>query len=104
MEVYRLHRAAHLTADYTGAFRAGGRWNAIGTPMLYAAEHLSLACIEVLVHVSKTQLPVDYVWSKAELPEKPRVLVIRLPDSATACQEIGSDWISNVQELAVRVP
>jgi hypothetical protein len=57
-----MHRAARRASDYTGAMLAGGRWNPIGTPMLYTAEHLSLACIEILVHVDKNQLPRDYVW------------------------------------------
>jgi RES domain-containing protein len=36
-------------SNYLGATDAGGRWNSIGTQMLYAAQHLSLACVEVLV-------------------------------------------------------
>jgi RES domain-containing protein len=53
---------------------AGGRWNPIGIPMLYTAEHLSLACLEVLVHLDKGQLPRDDVWSKAELTDIPDLL------------------------------
>jgi RES domain-containing protein len=68
MLIYRMHRSARATDDFTGAMVAGGRWNPIGTPMLYTAEHLSLACVEVLVQVDKTQLPHDYVWSRTELP------------------------------------
>ena len=58
-----MHRSARALGDYTGAMLAGGRWNPIGTPMLYTARHLSLACIEVLVHLDKSQLPRDYVSS-----------------------------------------
>ena len=65
MTIYRMHRAARAAADYRGAMVAGGRWNPIGTPMLYTAQHLSLACLEVLVHLDKTQLPRGYAWSKA---------------------------------------
>jgi hypothetical protein len=32
-----------------------------------SAQHLSLACVEVLVHLDKSQLPQGYVWSKADL-------------------------------------
>ena len=56
MQVYRMHRAARAAGDYTGAMLAGGRWNSIGAPMLYTARYLSLACIEVLVHLDKSQL------------------------------------------------
>jgi RES domain-containing protein len=47
MTIYRLHCAARSAVDYTGAMLAGGQWNPIGTPMLYTAEHLSLACLEI---------------------------------------------------------
>ena len=71
-----MHRAKRLAGDYIGAMVTGGRWNPIGTPMLYAAEHLSLACLEVLVHLDKGQLPRDYVWSKTELTGTPNLLVV----------------------------
>jgi RES domain-containing protein len=60
MTIYRMHRAERLAGDYRGAMVAGGRWNPIGTPMLYTAEHPSLACLEILVHLDKAQLPGDY--------------------------------------------
>jgi RES domain-containing protein len=67
MTIYRMHRASRSAADYRGAMIAGGRWNPIGVPMLYTAEHLSLACLEVLVHLDKGQLPREYVWSRSSL-------------------------------------
>jgi hypothetical protein len=53
MTIYRMHRAERSAGDYTDAMLAGGRWNSIGTPMFYTAEHLSLAGLEVLVHLDK---------------------------------------------------
>jgi len=47
MKIYRLHRGVRAAANYSGAMDAGGRWNPIGTPMLYTAQHLSLACFVV---------------------------------------------------------
>jgi RES domain-containing protein len=85
-----MHRARRLASDYRGAMVAGGRWNPIGDPMLYTAEHLSLACLEVLVHLDKGQLPRDYVWSKAELRDTPDVLNTAIPASITECQIAGA--------------
>lgn len=69
-----MHRLVRAASDYTGAMAAGGRWNPIGTPMLYAAQHLSLACVEVLVHLDQSEIPRDYAWSAAELSEAPQFL------------------------------
>lgn len=33
-----------------GAERTGGRWNRLGTPMLYAASSRALACLESVVN------------------------------------------------------
>jgi RES domain-containing protein len=93
MTVYRLHRAARAAGDFTGPMLAGGRWNPIGLPMLYTAEHLSLGCLEVLVHVDQGQIPRDYVWSKADLGEPPATLSVDNRPSVSDCQEQGGAWI-----------
>lgn len=98
-----MHRAARLAADYSGAMLAGGRWNPIGTPMLYTAQHLSLACLEVLVHLDKSQLPRGYAWSKADLPQRPEVLDIALSEIGL-CQKAGKVWIDATNALAIQVP
>jgi RES domain-containing protein len=72
--------------------------------MLYTAEHLSLACLEVLVHLDKGQLPRDYVWSKTELAETPKVLNDMLPSTVSDCQAAGEAWVRQGTQLAVRVP
>jgi RES domain-containing protein len=99
-----MHRARRAAGDYRGAMVAGGRWNPIGIPMLYTAEHLSLACLEVLVHLDKGQLPSDYVWSKTELPYTPELLSDAIPSTVSACQAAGQAWIAGRMELAIRVP
>jgi RES domain-containing protein len=72
--------------------------------MLYTAEYLSLACLEVLVHLDKGQLPSDYVWSKAELPYTPELLSDAIPPTVSACQAAGQAWVAGRMELAIRVP
>jgi RES domain-containing protein len=104
MDVFRMHGLAHGPADFAGAATAGGRWNPIGTPMLYTAEHLSLACLEALVHLDKRQLPRDYVWSRAELPARPGILTVEDLASIVSCQAAGRNWIESRNELAIRVP
>ena len=104
MTIYRMHRAARAAADYRGAMVAGGRWNPIGTPMLYTAQHLSLACLEVLVHLDKTQLPRGYAWSKAGLSQTPAVLSVTTLSEISLCQRAGKVWIETADELAIKAP
>jgi RES domain-containing protein len=72
--------------------------------MLYTAEHLSLACLEVLVHLDKGQLPRNYVWSKTEVPGTPEELSAASLGSIGACQTAGGSWIRDGTQLAIRVP
>jgi len=103
MNICRMHRATRPAADYRGAMLAGGRWNPIGIPMLYTAEHLSVACLEVLLHLDKSQLPRDYVWSKAELPGSADLFRTAIPAEVTACQIAGERWVER-EQLAIRAP
>jgi RES domain-containing protein len=104
MKIYRMHRAVRAAADYSGAMLAGGRWNPIGTPMLYTAKHLSLACLEILVHLDKSELPRDYVWSWTDLPQNPERLQFDDLNHVSSCQAAGHSWVRTAGELAVQVP
>ena len=59
MIVYRLANG-EFTHDLSGkgAKLYGGRWNSFGLPAVYTTEHISLAVLEILVHVktNSTQL------------------------------------------------
>jgi len=72
--------------------------------MLYAAPHLSMACLEVLVHLDKSEIPRHYAWSAVELTEAPQFLQFENFDSVTACQAAGDSWAWRVSELAIHVP
>jgi RES domain-containing protein len=104
MKIYRLHHHSRMAADYTGAMLAGGRWNSIGTPMLYAAQTLSLACLEVLVHLDKRQLPQQYVWSETNLEQEPAALQFSDIGRVSSCQLAGQSWIGAGTSLAAKVP
>lgn len=104
MKIFRMHRSERGPGDPTGAMLAGGSWNPSGTPMLYTAESLSLACIEILVHLDRSQLPRDYVWSRTELNETPGFLRIENIIDVDSCQVAGRRWVLGADRLAVQVP
>ena len=99
-----MHRLVRAPSDYTGAMLAGGRWNPIGTPLLYASQSLSLACIEILVHLDKGQLPRDFVWSTTELLRPPELLPFPDLSDIASCQSAGGLWVQTHDQLATRVP
>lgn len=51
-----------------GAQLSGGRWNALGVPLLYCADTPALACLETLVHLNNT-LPLNRYLVRVEVPE-----------------------------------
>jgi RES domain-containing protein len=67
--VWRIARSAHQALDGEGARQFGGRWNSPGIPMLYTSQNLSLAGLELLVHVDPGAAPSDLVALRVEVPE-----------------------------------
>ena len=58
MILYRLIKSefAHDAWSGQGAHLYGGRWNHKGTPAVYASTQISLAALEILVHINQEQL------------------------------------------------
>lgn len=114
MKAYRLVKAKHVLDAFNGegAKRYGGRWNAVGTPMVYAAQSRALAAMETLVHTSGADRRIQYVMYEIEIPDG---LVLtydrkKLPSDwqnlspPSSLQSIGSAWQESLQSPALRVP
>lgn len=69
MIAWRLATALYPPLTGEGARKRGGRWNSPGVPLVYASEHLSLAVLELLVHVESDDLPENLVAFRLELPD-----------------------------------
>jgi RES domain-containing protein len=52
-----------------GAEITGGRWNAVGTPMVYTSPAISLALLETLVHFNAHTLPLNRYLVRLEVPD-----------------------------------
>ena len=77
MIVYRL-TSGQFSNDLSGngAKLYGGRWNSFGLPALYTTEHISLAMLEMLVHVKAYQSPLNYKLVTLEIPEAASVVSV----------------------------
>ena len=69
-------RIASDTPDYeaddlsgAGAEKTGGRWNAKGTPVVYASETRAMACLETMVHLNLGSLPLNRYLVAIEVPD-----------------------------------
>ena len=115
LTAYRIFKAkfAKTWFDGEGAFLFGGRWNTRGTRVLYAAGSLSLAALEMLVHLNSAELLSSYSYATLEFEEKDVLLVEdfeKLPKNWStsppplAVQEIGDKWALSMTSLVLRVP
>jgi RES domain-containing protein len=105
MRIFRLHRGHRAAADYQGSLIQANRWNPAGVPMLYCSGALSLACLEVLVHLGPDEIPPNYVYSSVELKEPVETSEFRgdLAD-VEATRRLGRSWATSRQSLALLVP
>jgi RES domain-containing protein len=116
MAVIRLHRKQRPAANYDGSLLYAGRWNPAGTPMLYASTSLSLACLEILVHLNFRQMPVDYVYSKAKFESPDQEAVGAEPEyleatdfggdlrDADSTRRAGLSWATQMTSVGLLVP
>ena len=112
MELFRISKERYkddLTG--TGARLYGGRWNNVGTAVLYSAQNRSLAMAEALVHLSSTLPLPDFVlivlYVPDEIAAKP-VNVAALPENwrrnPAFTQDLGDSWAAAGESLLLKVP
>jgi RES domain-containing protein len=109
---YRIVKARRAAAAFDGdsARRLGGRWNRVGTRMVYTAASRSLAALEILVHLEGPARGFSLV--RCEFPES---LVEVLATSAlprnwraspapSALAALGDAWIRRGSSTVLAVP
>jgi RES domain-containing protein len=109
MRVFRLCASTFAALDGEGSKRNGGRWNHRGYSVVYASTHLSLALLELLVHLDidlipnlnsiEIEIPAGVstqtgAFPKAWLKSKDDVLL----------QEVGTEWLKTQQSAVLIVP
>lgn len=115
MRLWRLSKARHAATalDGHGARKVGGRWNSAGGHRaVYLSESLSLAALEVLVHLDKGLAP-PHVAIALDVPDDvpigtllPRALPAdwRATEPPPSTQALGDAWLARGDEVLLRVP
>jgi RES domain-containing protein len=64
--IWRICEATFAESAFSGegASIVGGRWNSKGKRMVYTAEHLSLAILEVFVHLNSLLILIHECGNK----------------------------------------
>lgn len=115
MRIWRICRKRNLRSAFSGlgAEKTGGRWNHKGRRMVYTSSSLSLAALELFVHLEPNVIPDDLLAVSATIPDGASTEVLPVatlprnwrdyPAPATL-QEVGSRWIDEQRSLVLVVP
>ncbi len=111
---WRLVPAAQAASAFTGegARLYGGRWNSVGVPMVYASRHLSLAALELRVHIEKTSMATPYKcfsfhFDESLLREVPKGALPknwREQPAPPSLQALGDAWAKRGESALLAVP
>jgi RES domain-containing protein len=116
IEVFRLARAEFKDSLWSGegGLHVDGRWHTPGKRIVYTAQSLSLAQLEVLVHIADRRLIPSLAYASASIPDTMRIAAIDpsalpadwrrfAPYSATT-QRLGMKWLIQMPTAVLKVP
>jgi RES domain-containing protein len=97
-----------------GAELSGGRWNRKGTALVYASVSRALACLETVVHLTQTPLPLNRylveikvpqaVWDEAVEFDASQAMGWDAEPAAKVSLNWGTAWAKGSSTLLARVP
>jgi RES domain-containing protein len=107
-----MRKYATHAFDGEGSRLFGSRWTSPGQAVSFAAETLSLATLELLVHLQSSATLVDYVVFRASFPDDliedldRSILPPTWRDSPVPkeLQAIGDTWVRGASSTILRVP
>jgi RES domain-containing protein len=111
---WRIVQREHLAEAFTGegARLYGGRWNSLGVSVVYAAGSISLAVLEMLVHLQGAGRLPDYRLIEAQFDES-LIQVLnraRLPRGwrwfppPTKLRQMADRWVRAARSAVLQVP
>jgi RES domain-containing protein len=114
LRAWRIVKAKHALSafDGEGARRFGSRWTSAGVRVVFTSETLSLATLEILVHLQSSSILTSYVTFSVEFPEEvvQDLDHTRLPKDwrssppSLPTQMIGEEWVKTASSAILKVP
>ena len=107
LRLYRIASRSHKIFDGTGAAIVGGRWNQIGTLVIYTSTSLAAAKLELLAHIGFGGLPKNYSFVEILILDNAQVEIYRgksPPENRIKSVAWGTSWQMEGKTLLARVP
>jgi len=114
VRVWRLTKTRHAAQALSGegARLYGGRWTGLGVRVVYTSGSLSLATLEILVHLQSDRSLPSYSSITIDIPSGliETVDEQQLPDhwrefpAPAELRIIGEDWLRTLRSTVMKVP
>jgi RES domain-containing protein len=117
IKAWRLVNKKYLSDAFTGegARLGGGRWNHVGTPVVYVSETQSLAILELFVNFTKIDIKLSnsLFAIPVEIPDSVRTVEVSLKDlkpdwrsspPPDSTRDVGTQWVRKGVSAILRVP
>lgn len=113
MRVFRIAAAGFAESRKqafggAGGFYASGRWHSAGHPVVYTAESLSLAALEILVHLKQTTALQPFHAFAADIPDdriaRPSSYPAHWAKRIAVSRAFGDAWLQARTSPALLVP
>ena len=104
----RFARSRKEAFSGRGGVEASARWHTAGRPIIYTAQSLSLAALEILVHLKQTEDLQPFRAFIVEIPDElislPRSYPTRWRTEYRVSRAFGNAWLKAGDKPALRVP
>lgn len=114
LSAWRIVKRKHARTAFTGegARRYGGRWNSVGSSIVYTAESQALAALEMVIHLESSDLLDHYVLFEVGIDESLVTIVApselprnwRSDSPPIKVREIGDSWVTTGMSAVLQVP
>ncbi len=115
MQVWRIcsRRYAGEAFSGEGASLEGGRWNPMGSLVVYASASLSLAALEYFANLEIEDPAISLVAVSAEIPESVQIVSLSLGElpanwrvypAPRSTRDLGARWLTGGRSAVFSVP
>jgi RES domain-containing protein len=114
IRVWRVTKKKFAAIAFSGegAFKFGGRWNSVGTALVYTSQSLSLATLEILTGGIQISLLNSFVTIRASFDSSlvDSIPITSLPREwcdypySVKTQKIGDSWVKEMKSAVLKLP